>query len=127
MKDKAWVTSEDHLVFNVVQSALKTYVLDEPENGIYVTTSAYPRRFLDLCMINLITNHQYLVRSKPDRIPYFSPLIVVDLWVFHRVADFLENGRFTRVGPADNENPEPSKFLSEVFDWHSVGELRKSW
>ena len=36
-------------------------------------------------MINLITNYQYSVN--------------------------LENGRFTRVGPTDNENPELSKFL----------------
>ena len=95
--------------------------------GSTVTTCAYPRRFLDLCMINLITNHQYLVRSKLERNPYFSPLIVVDLWVFRRVADLLENGRFTRIGPADNENPEPSESLSEVSDRHSVSELRKSW
>ena len=73
-------------------------------------------------MINLITSHQSLVRYKLERKPYFSPPIVVDLWVFRRVADFLENGCFTRVGSADNENPEPSKSLSELFDWHSVGE-----
>ena len=102
-------------------------MLDELKMGSTVTTCASPRRFLDLCTINLITNHQYLVRSKPERNTYFSSLIVIDLWVFCRVADSLENGRFTRIGPADNENPEPSEFLSDVFDRHSVGELRKSW
>ena len=91
-----------------------------------VATCTYPRRFLDLCTINLITNYQSLVRSKLERKPYSSSLIVVDLWVFDRVADFLENGRFTRIGPADNENPEPSKSLSEVFDWHSVGDNEKA-
>ena len=90
--------------------------------GSTVMTCTYPRRFLDLCMINLITSHQSLVSYQLEMKPYFSPLIVVDLWVFRRVADFLENGRFTRIGPADNENPEPSESLSEVFDWHSVGE-----
>ena len=54
--------------------------------------------------------------------PYFASLIVVDLWIFRRVADLLEDRSFTRVGPADNENPEPSKFLFDVFDFHSVGE-----
>ena len=54
--------------------------------------------------------------------PYFFPLIVVDLWVFRRVADSLENGRFTCIGSADNENPELSESLSGVFDWDSVGE-----
>ena len=124
MKDKARVTSEDHLVFNVVQSTLKLHWMNL-KIGSTVTTCTYPRRFLDLCTINLITNHQFLVRSKPKRKPYSSPLIVVDLWAFRRVADFLEDSRFTRVGPADNENPESSKSLSEVFDGHSVGELRK--
>ena len=31
MKDKAWVTLEDHLVFNVVHSALETHQLNLPE------------------------------------------------------------------------------------------------
>lgn len=45
-----------------------------------------------------------------------GPPAVADLWIFGRVADFLENGRFTRIGSADNKNPKPSKFLPDVFD-----------
>ena len=51
--------------------------------------------------------------------------IIVDLWVFYKVADSLENGCFTCVGPANDENPELSKLLSEIFDWHCVGERDK--
>ena len=100
---------------------LKTHELD-PKIGSTVTTCTYPRRFLDPCTTNLITNDQSLVGSKLEMKPYFSPPTIVNLWVFRRAADFLENGRFTRVGPADNDNPESSKSLSKVFDWHSVGE-----
>lgn len=45
---------------------------------------------------------------------------VVDLWILGRVADFLENSGFTRVGTADDENSEPSKCLFDVFGLHSV-------
>ena len=125
MKDKAWVTSKDHFIFNVVHSALWIRYL-KLEMGCIVTTCAYLCRFLDLCTINLGRNYQHLARSKSERRPYLFSLIIVDLWVLCRVADSLENGCFTRVGSADDENPEPSKFLSKIFDRHSEN-YTKSW
>ena len=46
---------------------------------------------------------------------HLSPLTVVDPWVFHRVTDRTEDRRLARVGPADDEDPEATKFLAEVF------------
>ena len=83
---------------------------------------AHLQRFLDLCTINLITNRQRLTGLKPRKNAHFFSLFVVDLWVLRRVADSLKNGCFTRAGPADNENPEPWKFLSQVFVLHGVNE-----
>ena len=61
VKDKLLVTFEDHLVFDVVDSALGPCQL----NGIYGETVTHLPRFLYLCMIDLpITNPQCFAESK---------------------------------------------------------------
>ena len=60
VKDKVPVTSEDHLVFDIVSSALGPCQL----NGIYGETVTHLPRVLYLCMIDLIANHQCFAESK---------------------------------------------------------------
>ena len=55
VKDKILVTSEDHLVFDIVHSALGPCQL----NGIYGETVTHLPGFLYLCMIDLIANHLF--------------------------------------------------------------------
>ena len=46
--------------------------------------------------------------NDPDGAHIFS--LIVDLWIFRRVTDFLEDRSFTCVGPTDHdEDPEPSE------------------
>ena len=63
---------------------------------------------------------------------YLSSLTVVDLWVFRRVTDRTEDRRLARVSPADDEDPEATEFLVEVFQVsacvfcrHSVESVRE--
>ena len=63
VKDKVLVASEDHLVFDVVDSALVTCQM----NGIYGDTVTHLPRFLDLCMIDLIANRQCSAESKVQK------------------------------------------------------------
>ena len=73
-------------------------------------------------MIELIANLNACGDQRYDVRPYLVSLTVVDLWIFRRVADFLEDRGFARVGPAHDEDPEPPEFLSDVVDLHSRGQ-----
>ena len=73
-------------------------------------------------MIELIANLNARQDQKYDVRPYLVSLLVVDLWIFRRVADSLEDRGFARVGPAHDEDPEPPEFLSDVVDLHSGGQ-----
>ena len=89
------------------------------DDRVYGATGTHPRGFLDPSMIELIANLNARQDQKYDVRPYLVSLLVVDLWIFRRVADFLEDRGFARVGPTHDEDPEPPAFLSDVVDLHS--------
>ena len=94
------------------------YHTDDP---VYGATGTHPCVFLDPSLIELIAHLNARPDKQYDLRPYLFSLFVVDLWIVCRVADFLEDRGFTRVGPAHDEDPEPPEFLSDVVDLHSVG------
>ena len=91
------------------------------DDQVYGATGTYPRGFLDPSRIELIASLNARRDQQDDVRPYLFSLIVVDLWIFRRVADFLEDRGLARVGSAHDEDPEPPELLSDVVDLHNGG------
>ena len=70
---------------------------------------------LDLGEIDLIAQLSIHSTYRIIMATYLSSPTVIDLWVFRRVTDCTEDRRLARVGPADDEDPEATEFLVEVF------------
>ena len=78
-------------------------------------SGTYLHGALDLREIDLIVRLSIHPTYRIVIATYLPPLTVVDLWVFRRVTDRTEDRRLARVGPANDEDPEATEFLVEVF------------
>ena len=120
MKDKFVVAPKNEFILDVVHSALKRVEHDvhhiefSMRRGVVLVRTPLDPSTWDGSISS--RGSAYHATACIGSCPYLVSLPVVDLRLFRRVTDPLENGRLASVRSPDDKDPETAKLLPEVFE-----------